>query len=130
MMLARKYTTKSVNLFRAEGREVTFEGRWSLEGAKSAHKMATAGFFRPPQQFLANLTVKDAVVCSWCSICLGNWEPNDNPLIEHVKWSPKCQFMRRFPRGAADANEEYFIWLQHRQDFCERRRGDYPWIFG
>ena len=32
--------------------------------------------------------------CFSCDGGLGNWEPEDDPLIEHKTWFPDCPFLR------------------------------------
>ena len=97
MRLARKYSTPTVDLYSAEGRELTFEGRWQFDGHLSARKMAEAVFFMCPKE----APVEDCVYCAYCNICLGKWVVSDFPLVEHAKWSPQCRFMKVFPRGTS-----------------------------
>lgn len=39
----------------------------------------------------------DVVVCHFCNIEIGFFEEGDDPLQDHVRWSPSCQLMRRCP---------------------------------
>jgi baculoviral IAP repeat-containing protein 7/8 len=44
-----------------------------------------AGFFAKQEA--------DKVCCYFCNVHLCRWEPDDKPVIEHVKWSPECKFL-------------------------------------
>lgn len=37
--------------------------------------------------------VADVVTCFFCGGTLGNWEPDDDPWLEHVKFFPECTFL-------------------------------------
>lgn len=37
----------------------------------------------------------DYVRCFFCSVGLRNFELGDDPCIEHVRWKPKCSYIRR-----------------------------------
>lgn len=32
--------------------------------------------------------------CFHCGIGLRNWEEDDDPYVEHCRWSPNCQYMK------------------------------------
>lgn len=34
------------------------------------------------------------VICFYCGIVLQFWNSEDNPLIEHARWSPECWFLK------------------------------------
>lgn len=36
---------------------------------------------------------KDVVACAFCNVQLHDWKPNDNPVLDHNKFSPKCPFL-------------------------------------
>ncbi|XP_076076498.1 inhibitor of apoptosis protein-like isoform X2 [Mytilus galloprovincialis] len=38
---------------------------------------------------------EDCVRCFHCGIGLRNWEEDDNPWVEHARWSRKCQYLIR-----------------------------------
>ncbi|XP_052087302.1 uncharacterized protein LOC127724405 isoform X2 [Mytilus californianus] len=47
---------------------------------------------------------EDCVRCFQCGIGLRNWEENDNPWVEHARWSRKCQYLiRRKGQGFIDS---------------------------
>ncbi len=48
-------------------------------------QLAEAGFY--------SCKLSDHVVCFHCGQGLRNWEENDNPWIEHVRWYPDCGFI-------------------------------------
>lgn len=35
----------------------------------------------------------DAVCCVFCNVQLHEWEANDNPILDHFEYSPKCPFL-------------------------------------
>lgn len=37
----------------------------------------------------------DMVKCYFCRVEIGLWEPNDNVLSEHLRWSPYCALLRK-----------------------------------
>lgn len=52
--------------------------------------LAAAGFFHRPTS--ANL---DRVACFTCSVCLVNWEVQDDPVQEHLKHGQNCRFIQK-----------------------------------
>ncbi|TPX65965.1 hypothetical protein SpCBS45565_g04820 [Spizellomyces sp. 'palustris'] len=51
--------------------------------------MAAAGFIYFP---LAES--RDTAMCPYCKLSLDGWEPEDDPIIEHEKRQPTCQFLK------------------------------------
>ncbi|KAI9530760.1 hypothetical protein NQZ68_000251 [Dissostichus eleginoides] len=51
-------------------------------------KMAEAGFVHCPSE-----NEPDVACCFFCLIELEGWEPDDDPLSEHLKRSPNCGFL-------------------------------------
>lgn len=51
--------------------------------------------------------IRDVVVCFFCNGTLGNWEPDDDPWSDHLKFFPKCifsivsKFVRKSPKNPA-----------------------------
>ena len=37
----------------------------------------------------------DNVMCFWCGLGLNNWEPSDDPVNEHVRFTPRCTWLLR-----------------------------------
>ncbi|XP_054164283.1 putative inhibitor of apoptosis [Oppia nitens] len=48
--------------------------------------LARAGFY--------SIGMSDYVKCFYCDGGLCNWEPGDDPWVEHAKWFPNCQFVK------------------------------------
>jgi hypothetical protein len=71
------------NLVTLQSRLKTFTN-WPDCG-QSAETLAEAGFF-----YIARL---DHVKCFYCDGGLRNWEPNDDPWLEHARWFPNCSFV-------------------------------------
>lgn len=47
-------------------------------------KMVQAGFYYTG--------IDDATLCVSCGIMLDQWKPNDDPMEEHRKTSPSCEW--------------------------------------
>lgn len=41
----------------------------------------------------------DKVKCFECSVEICQWETDDNPMVDHQRWSGKCRFVRNIPCG-------------------------------
>ncbi|XP_062587163.1 putative inhibitor of apoptosis [Saccostrea cucullata] len=50
-----------------------------------AKTLAEAGFF--------SIQVEDSVRCFQCGVGLRNWDPEDDPWVEHARWKPSCPFV-------------------------------------
>ncbi|XP_049956247.1 putative inhibitor of apoptosis [Schistocerca serialis cubense] len=84
------------SLATTEGRLRTFRhGDWPVSFL-AAEEVAAAGFY-----FLRR--GDDAVKCFYCDVVVNKWEPSDDPLAEHRRWSPRCPFLNPSRRGCADA---------------------------
>lgn len=59
--------------------------------------LAGAGFEYAPSQ-----RCPDKVRCTECLQYLGDWQPDDNPLLEHIRFQPHC----RLARQIADAKKQ------------------------
>lgn len=73
-----KFAIKSVRIssFR------TFPGNHT----QTATQLAEAGFFYSGKD--------DVVYCFFCGQGLRSWDSEDEPWIEHAKWSPQCQYIK------------------------------------
>lgn len=74
---------------------VTFgEGWWPHDGKRrwkcTSKKLALAGFAYMPTE-----ESDDMVKCSHCGLGLDGWEAGDDPVVEHRKRAPNCQFFQR-----------------------------------
>lgn len=58
---------------------------WSAT-LKPAEILAEAGFY--------STNNGDCVRCFYCGIGLRNWDPDDDPWVEHARWSSKCPYLR------------------------------------
>lgn len=58
---------------------------WPSHLKQTPLMMAQAGFFY--------LGVHDHVKCFHCDGGLRNWEPNDDPWLEHAQWFPHCGYL-------------------------------------
>ncbi|KAL3881986.1 hypothetical protein ACJMK2_028368, partial [Sinanodonta woodiana] len=68
-------------------RIATFSHGWPPYLDQTPQQMAEAGFFYTGNQ--------DYTKCYHCGGGLRNWEPGDNPWIEHCRWYPMCPHVLR-----------------------------------
>ncbi|XP_022291924.2 baculoviral IAP repeat-containing protein 8-like [Crassostrea virginica] len=54
---------------------------------RQAEQLAEAGFF--------SAQTDDLVRCFQCGLGLRNWDPEDNPWVEHARWKPDCLYLIR-----------------------------------
>ena len=59
--------------------------QWAPHLKQTPAMMAAAGFFY--------LGASDHVKCFHCDGGLRNWEPQDDPWLEHARWFPQCRFV-------------------------------------
>ena len=59
--------------------------------------LAKAGF-----EFVPSRHCRDKVRCTECLQYLGDWKPEDNPLLEHTRWQPDCKLAKKL----TDANKQ------------------------
>lgn len=60
---------------------------WSA-ALKNVEEMAEGGFFHA-----LSSNGNDCVRCFQCGIGLRNWDPEDDPWVEHARWSSKCSYL-------------------------------------
>ncbi|XP_033740533.1 baculoviral IAP repeat-containing protein 2-like [Pecten maximus] len=58
---------------------------WPSQLKQQPRQMSKAGFFY--------IGVGDKVQCYWCGTVLKDWEPTDDPVLEHIRWSATCSWM-------------------------------------
>ena len=46
------------------------------------------------KRFLSSTGNNDHVRCFYCGIGLQNWDSEDNPFVEHARWSSDCQYLK------------------------------------
>lgn len=51
----------------------------------SVKKLAKSGLFYTGE--------RDVVACAFCNVQLHEWNVDDNPILDHYKYSPKCLFL-------------------------------------
>lgn len=73
------------NRMRSEAERKATYYDWSYGHCQSASALAAAGFF-----FTG---VEDKTQCAFCRGVLRSWESTDNPLEEHERHFPSCQFV-------------------------------------
>ncbi|KAJ8315642.1 hypothetical protein KUTeg_007792 [Tegillarca granosa] len=56
---------------------------------QSAYSLGEAGFF------YASTGKESLIKCFHCGGSIKNWDPEDDPWIEHAHWFPKCVFLRQ-----------------------------------
>jgi hypothetical protein len=61
--------------------------RWPLVKKQKPDELAKAGLYYNG--------VADEVKCFFCNGGLSNWQQNDVPIEEHVRWYPKCPYVRQ-----------------------------------
>jgi hypothetical protein len=67
-------------------RQASFE-TWNNESSPSVNDLVRAGFF--------HTNVKNGVTCFYCNGSLQNWGKNDDPVVEHIRWYPLCQYAKQ-----------------------------------
>ncbi|CAF3851388.1 unnamed protein product [Rotaria sordida] len=60
---------------------------WPNENLPCVDDLVRAGFF-----YTGNKTI---MTCFYCNGSLKNWNPNDNPTIEHASWFPHCAYVKQ-----------------------------------
>ncbi|XP_014707400.3 baculoviral IAP repeat-containing protein 1 isoform X3 [Equus asinus] len=65
---------------------------WPHASPVGAAALAKAGLFYTG--------VKDVVQCFSCGVCLENWKEGDDPVEDHTKYSPNCQFLQNMKSSA------------------------------
>ncbi|XP_051157525.1 baculoviral IAP repeat-containing protein 3-like isoform X1 [Leptopilina boulardi] len=63
---------------------------WPLNYMDPA-KLAAAGFYYTGES--------DKVKCFECHVEIRQWLENDDPMIDHQRWSGRCRFIRKIPCG-------------------------------
>lgn len=76
---------KHPNMCITSTRLQTFKN-WPNKDMVDIESLVNAGFFYTGKQ--------DHVRCFHCGIGLRNWEPEDDPMVEHARWSSRCGFVR------------------------------------
>ena len=64
---------------------------WPVNLTQQPNDLSKAGFYY--------YGIKDMVKCFYCNGGLRNWDPIDEPIVEHARWFPKCPYIRQL-KGA------------------------------
>lgn len=102
----RSAVADEVRLFRdAKNRLESFKMYNWPKGDVDTRDLAEAGFFLPKVRQLP-----DEVECIFCRVKVGNWSPAVDPFAEHLKHSPRCDFMsgyivQNIPLGCTPASD-------------------------
>ena len=68
-------------------REATFQRYyWSPQMKQRPAEMAKAGYFYTG--------CNDSVFCFWCGEGVRSWLASDDPMLEHLRMSPDCQYIK------------------------------------
>ena len=70
-------------------RLATFQG-WPLDFLHPRDLSAAGFFYRG---------LADQTQCAFCCITISQWEPHDNPMMEHRRHAPNCPFVLQLPVG-------------------------------
>lgn len=54
-------------------------------------RLAAAGFYYTGKE--------DNVKCFECDVEISKWETDDNPMVDHQRWSRRCRFVNNLPCG-------------------------------
>jgi Inhibitor of Apoptosis domain len=79
---------QELELHREDVRRTTFEGFWSIPFIDK-NELAMLGFYY--------IGPVDKVKCFFCHVQIDLWVPEDNVLIEHLRWSPYCSLINHKP---------------------------------
>lgn len=64
----------------------TYDNNWPLDWLDKG-ELAMTGMFFTNQD--------DKVKCYFCEVEIGRWDRGDQPVSEHLRWSPNCPLLRR-----------------------------------
>ena len=87
-----------------QNRRNTFIGTWTNNNV-DFKKLALYGFYVYSHN---NSPSSDTVKCFFCDVEISYWEPGDNPLREHLRWSPNCKLLRRIENNNIPIDAEEF----------------------
>lgn len=93
-----RHVTSSSDLTSQHHRLTTFVD-WPHDHSIHPYDLSVAGFYY--------LGTGDSVKCFKCGISLHNWDPEDTPWGEHLKWSPRCPMVLEHFSGRSRQREEF-----------------------
>ncbi|XP_053390476.1 baculoviral IAP repeat-containing protein 3-like, partial [Mercenaria mercenaria] len=92
-----------------DSRVSSYQG-WPEYLDQTQRQMSEAGFFY--------VGVADFTRCYCCGGGLRNWEPGDDPMLEHTRWFPHCEYVNKLK------GERYVAAVQrrHQKHMAEQQR--------
>ncbi|XP_053389425.1 uncharacterized protein LOC123551900 [Mercenaria mercenaria] len=92
-----------------DSRVSSYQG-WPDYLDQTPRQMSEAGFFY--------VGVADFTRCYCCGGGLRNWEPGDDPMLEHTRWFPRCEYVNKLK------GERYVAAVQrrHQEHMAEQQR--------
>ncbi|CAH2296956.1 baculoviral IAP repeat-containing 1 [Pelobates cultripes] len=78
---------RSSSIFEDEGVRLDSFKSWPQNAHANPMDLARVGFYY--------IGISDIVKCFTCGICLHLFEPGDVPHVEHLKYSPQCEFLHK-----------------------------------
>ncbi|XP_053389808.1 serine-rich adhesin for platelets-like, partial [Mercenaria mercenaria] len=107
-----------------DSRVSSYQG-WPDYLDQTPRQMSEAGFF-----FVGSA---DFTRCFCCLGGLRNWEPGDDPMLEHTRWFPRCEYVNklkgeRYVAAVQRRHQEYMAEQQRQQIEIAQRRDEnrYP----
>ncbi|XP_062605171.1 baculoviral IAP repeat-containing protein 7-B-like [Saccostrea cucullata] len=97
-------------------REATFEQGWPEPLQGKIPDIARAGFYYKG--------VNDNATCFHCGITLMNWDPEDDPSVEHAYWNPNCPYINQY-KGRGWVMNVFIVALEQNREGPES-----TWIQG
>ena len=76
---------------------------WSVKFI-SPEELARSGFFYCGY----NCNQIELVKCFFCHVRLGNWDCDDDVVVEHLRWSQTCPLLRRHYTNNEPIDQEKF----------------------
>ncbi|KAK3593114.1 hypothetical protein CHS0354_018239 [Potamilus streckersoni] len=86
----------------------SFQG-WSAELRQNPEEMAECGFY-----YAGTVGFNDCVRCFFCGVGLRNWMSEDDPWIEHARWSTECIYVLKMK------GEEFVSLVKMAVEIAER----------
>jgi baculoviral IAP repeat-containing protein 7/8 len=82
------FETETMNYSREDVRLTSFDEHWTVPFIDK-HRLAMFGFYY--------IGPFDRVKCFFCRVEINLWEPQDDVLLEHMRWSKNCDLINRKP---------------------------------
>ncbi|XP_053398209.1 baculoviral IAP repeat-containing protein 8-like [Mercenaria mercenaria] len=103
-----------------DSRVSSYQG-WPDYLDQTPRQMSEAGFF-----FVG---VADFTRCFCCGGGLRNWEPGDDPMLEHTRWFPHCEYVsklkgERYVAAVQRRHQEHMLEQQRQQTEIAQRRDE------